>query len=38
MAENTFMYAQNLHKIYRKNAISTPVLKGVDMEVAEGNF
>lgn len=38
MAENTFMYAQNLHKIYRKNAISTPVLKGVDMEVAEGEF
>ncbi|NBY00806.1 MAG: ATP-binding cassette domain-containing protein, partial [Planctomycetes bacterium] len=38
MADNTFMYARNLHKVYRKNAISTPVLKGVDMEVAEGEF
>lgn len=38
MDENRFMFASNLQKTYRKNAISTPVLKGVDMEVAEGEF
>lgn len=38
MAGNAFLFATNLHKTYRKNAISTPVLKGVDMEIAEGEF
>ena len=28
----------NLHKTYRKNAIKTEVLKGLDLEVAEGEF
>ncbi len=38
MDENAFLFAKNLHKTYRKNAISTPVLRGVDMEIAEGEF
>ena len=30
--------AVNLHKTYRKNAIQTPVLRGLDLEVAQGEF
>src|SRR6185295_20085323 len=30
--------AVNLHKTYRKNAEAVPVLRGVDLDVAEGEF
>ncbi len=30
--------AINLHKTYRKNAIQTPVLRGLDLEVDQGEF
>lgn len=30
--------AINLHKTYRKNAIQTPVLRGLDLEVHQGEF
>jgi lipoprotein-releasing system ATP-binding protein len=33
-----FLSAQNLHKAYRKNAIVVPVLKGLTMDVARGEF
>ncbi|MSR31797.1 MAG: ABC transporter ATP-binding protein [Gemmataceae bacterium] len=32
------MRAGNLHKTYRKNAVCTPVLLGVDFEVNQGEF
>lgn len=38
MTNNVLMSARNLHKTYRKNAISTPVLKGVDVDILEGEF
>jgi len=38
MNNNLLMSASNLHKTYRKNAISTPVLKGVDIAIEEGEF
>lgn len=38
MINNLLMSASNLHKTYRKNAISTPVLKGVDIAIEEGEF
>jgi lipoprotein-releasing system ATP-binding protein len=34
----SLLVALNLHKAYRKNAIVVPVLRGLDLEVAEGEF
>jgi lipoprotein-releasing system ATP-binding protein len=33
-----FLVARNLHKTYRKHAIEVPVLKGLDLEVEQGEF
>jgi lipoprotein-releasing system ATP-binding protein len=35
---STLLYAKNLVKSYRKGPIEVPVLKGVDMEVRQGEF
>ena len=32
------MSATNIHKSYRKGTLEVPVLKGVDLEIAEGSF
>jgi lipoprotein-releasing system ATP-binding protein len=34
----SLLVAQNLHKAYRKHAIVIPVLKGLDLEVEQGEF
>lgn len=33
-----FLSATNLHKTYRKNAVSVPVLRGLDLDVYPGEF
>lgn len=38
LAQPTLMSTTNIHKAYRKGPLSVPVLKGVDLEVAEGSF
>src|SRR5437868_12012355 len=38
MSDSVLLTAQNLHKTYRKNAISVPVLCGLDMDVEAGEF
>lgn len=34
----TLLAARNLHKTYRKHAVMVPVLRGVDLEVRQGEF
>ncbi len=38
LATQTLMSANNIHKSYRKGTLEVPVLKGVDLEIAEGSF
>lgn len=38
LAQPIAMSVSNLHKSYRKSSIAVPVLKGVDLEVREGDF
>ena len=38
LATQTLMSATNIHKSYRKGTLEVPVLKGVDLEIAEGSF
>src|SRR6516164_456996 len=38
MSATPLLQAVNLHKTYRKDAVSVPVLRGVDLEVHEGEF
>jgi len=38
MDQSPLLFASNLHKTYRKNAISVPVLRGLDLEVHAGEF
>ena len=38
IAQATVMSVKNLYKSYRKGKLSVPVLKGVDLEVNEGEF
>lgn len=38
VVRQNLMSATNIHKSYRKGQLSVPVLKGVDLEIAEGSF
>ncbi len=38
LATQTLMSGTNIHKSYRKGPLEVPVLKGVDLEIAEGSF
>ena len=38
VARQTLMSTTNIHKSYRKGPLVVPVLKGVDLEIAEGSF
>jgi len=38
LVTQTLMSATNIHKSYRKGTLEVPVLKGVDLEIAEGSF
>ena len=38
MDQSPLLFASNLHKTYRKNAIAVPVLRGLDLEVHAGEF
>jgi lipoprotein-releasing system ATP-binding protein len=38
MSATPLLQAVNLHKTYRKDAVSVPVLRGVDLEVHQGEF
>src|SRR3954453_943177 len=38
METSDMLTAVNLHKTYRKDAILTPVLRGLDLEVLSGEF
>ncbi len=38
LVHRTLLSTNNLHKSYRKGKLEVPVLKGVDIEIAEGGF
>lgn len=38
IAKSTAMSVHDLHKSYRKGKLEVPVLKGVDLEIVEGDF
>ena len=38
VVRQTLMSTTNIHKSYRKGPLVVPVLKGVDLEIAEGSF
>ncbi len=38
VVHKTILATNNLHKSYRKGKLEVPVLKGVDIEIAEGGF
>ncbi len=38
VVKNTVMSVSDLHKSYRKGPLEVPVLKGVDLQIAEGDF